>query len=40
MKTRQEFRRALLLAGLAVTFWPTAAVLLFAAADWLRYGGV
>jgi hypothetical protein len=40
LKTDQNFRRALLHAGLAVTFWPAAAVLLFAAADWLRYGGL
>lgn len=32
------FNRSLLFAGLAVTFWPTFAVLCFAAADWLRYG--
>lgn len=36
----RDFARSIALAGLAVTFWPAAAVLLFAAADWLRYGGM
>ena len=35
-----DFYRSLLLAGIGVVFWPGLAVVLFAAADWLRYGGM
>lgn len=38
-RTAPPFTRTLNLALLGVLFWPTFAVLVFAAADWLRYGG-